>query len=94
MLNFTRKCGRLCDYQALQKRLKTKNQNRIVLLTLENKGAVPIGNESIFSEEKTIGIKTYCVFGDRIGRPIALGYINRTVKQNEPIQVNIAEKLF
>ena len=47
----------------------------MVSLVLENVDAVPLGDEPIMCDGQVVGRATSAAFGHRIGRPVALGYV-------------------
>jgi 4-methylaminobutanoate oxidase (formaldehyde-forming) len=48
---------------------------RMVTLTLDDPDAVPLGNEPVLLEGTIVGQTTSAAFGYRIGRPLALAYV-------------------
>ena len=49
---------------------------RLMSLVLENTLAVPLGDEPILLAGRVVGRATSAAFGYRIGRPVALGYVD------------------
>ena len=61
---------------------KNKIKNRIILIKLDEKDTIPLGNEPIYFNKEIVGKTTSASFGYRIGAPLALGDI---FKKNEEI---------
>lgn len=79
---------------ALQKRVQEGATSRVVSLTLEDETAVPLGHEPIYLGEQIIGQTTSTAFGYRIGKPVALGYVNIPDPDGVVVELDIARTLF
>ena len=90
----TRKTGGFIGFEAMQTRRAAGGGPRVVSLVLEDAGAVPLGHEPIMLDGTIIGQTTSCAFGHRIGKPVALGHIDRPVEGVMRVQVDIARVLF
>ncbi len=63
---------------------------RMVSVILEDTGAIPLGNEPVYLDGDIVGQTTSAAFGYRIGKPVALAYVNTSlIAQPEGIQVEI-----
>ena len=71
-------------------------ENRIVSIVLEDRTAVPLGNEPVLFEDRIVGKSTSAAFGFRVGAPVALADITeRSVRrEGARVAVNIAGALF
>ncbi|MDH3593676.1 MAG: FAD-dependent oxidoreductase, partial [Rhodospirillales bacterium] len=50
-------------------------ERRLVVLTLEDPEALPLGDEPILHERRIVGQVTSAAFGHSLGRAVALGYV-------------------
>jgi len=90
----TRKSGGFIGFDAMQARAAAGAGPRVVSLVLDDETAVPIGHEPIMLDGAIIGQTTSCAFGYRIGKPVALGHIDRTITDVTRVQIDIARTLF
>lgn len=75
---------------ALLKMKETAVSSRMVTIILEDTQAIPLGNEPIYLNGEIVGKTTSAAFGYRIGKPVALAYINTSISDNlEGIQLEI-----
>jgi 4-methylaminobutanoate oxidase (formaldehyde-forming) len=70
-------------------------------LVLDNRDAVPMGSEPVYSHDEIIGKSTFAAFGYRVGKPVALVAItNHEIitalqqRQTIPAALDIAGKRF
>ena len=61
------------------------------MIKLDDKGAIPLGNEPIYFNNEIVGKTTSASFGYRIGAPLALGDIFKKNEEilNEGVRVSI-----
>lgn len=68
-------------------------KSRVITLVLEDENAVPIGHEPIYLKGDIIGRTTSTAFGYRIGKPIALGYVNIEAPDGAEVELDIARQM-
>jgi len=90
----TRKSGGFIGFEALQERLANGAHPQIVSLTFDNENAVPIGHEPIYLDNEVIGQTTSCAFGHRVGKPVALAHVSKTLENGQQVHVDIARTRF
>ncbi len=80
---------------ALQSRLEVGSECRIVSIVLDNKQAVPLGNEPILSEGEIVGKSTLAAFGFRVGAPVVLADVQspQVRTENARVEINIAGEM-
>ena len=61
---------------------------------LDDAEAVPLGNEPIYCGDRIFGQTTSAAFGYRVGKPVALGYVEAPVTDGQPAEIDIARNLF
>jgi 4-methylaminobutanoate oxidase (formaldehyde-forming) len=61
--------------EALLAQRETGVERRLVVLTLEDPEALPLGDEPILHDGRIVGQVTSAAFGHSLGRAIALGYV-------------------
>jgi 4-methylaminobutanoate oxidase (formaldehyde-forming) len=67
----------------------------MVTLLLDDPDAVPLGNEPVTLDGKIVGQTTSAAYGYRIGRPLALAYVEAAHAQNgRRLAVDIAGASF
>ena len=93
LLAMTRKSGGFIGFDALEAR-REAGACRLVSLVFDEETAIPLGHEPIFSGDDIIGQTTSCAFGYRIGRPVALGFLNRPAGDVKRVKVDIARMSF
>ena len=54
-------------------------RRRLASLLLDDAQAVPLGDEPLYAGENVVGQVTSAAFGHRVGRPVALGYVDGTL---------------
>ncbi len=80
---------------ALVKRRQAGPKQRMATIILDDPGAVPLGHEPVYLEGEVIGQTTSAAFGYRIGRPIALGYLEaEAAREGQAVTVDIGRALF
>lgn len=89
-----RKAGGFTGFEALEARRAKGAVNGVISLTLDDVEAHPLGHEPIYFDGALIGQTTTCAFGHRVGRPVALAHVGRTLASGARVQVDIARKLF
>ena len=62
--------------EALAKRLEAPRARQMASILLDDPEAAPLGDEPIYLGAEIIGQTTSAAFGYRVGRPVALGYLN------------------
>jgi len=79
---------------ALLKRMDEGARSRVVTLVLEDESAVPLGHEPIYLGGKIVGHTTSAAFGYRIGKPVALGYVDIDSPDGKEVELDIARQMF
>jgi 4-methylaminobutanoate oxidase (formaldehyde-forming) len=64
---------------AVLARRRAGPQRRLVSLLLDDPQAVPLGDEPLLHEDRVVGQATSAAFGHRVGRAVALGYVDSAV---------------
>ncbi len=90
----TRKSGGFVGAGVLAQQKANGAQSRVISLLIEDETAVPLGHEPIYQGDTIIGQTTSTAFGFRVGRPVALGLVNRFVDSETEVRVDIAGKMF
>ncbi len=63
----------------------------MVSIILEDPNAVPLGNEPVYLDGRIVGKTTSAAFGYRVGKPVALAYINGPLAQEgADVEIDIA----
>jgi 4-methylaminobutanoate oxidase (formaldehyde-forming) len=76
--------------EALLRRRDEGLWERLVTILLDDPGATPLGNEPVALEGALFGKTTSAAFGHRIGRPLALAYVDtRMAGELEGIRVEV-----
>ena len=82
---------------ALARRRESGIASRLASIVLDAERAAPLGNEPVCLGDRIVGKTTSAAFGYRLGRPIALAYLQiADVGEIEHLQihVDIARELF
>ncbi|MEM6676948.1 MAG: glycine cleavage T C-terminal barrel domain-containing protein, partial [Pseudomonadota bacterium] len=90
----TRRCGGFTGAEGLAARRDAGAPNRLVSLSFEDDGAVPIGHEPLCIDGQIVGQTTSCAYGYRIGRPIALALTRGGLETGTRVEVDLAGTLF
>lgn len=88
-----RKAGGFTGFEAMKKQRDRGSINHLMSLMFDDVNVVPLGHEPIYLNKQIIGQTTSCAFGYRVGKPIALGYLETLVENNTKVTINIAGKL-
>lgn len=94
LLCMARKSGGFIGAEVLAERLENGAIPGIISIKMDDEYAVPLGHEPIYLDGKIIGQTTSCAFGFRIGKPVALGYVDTPVASGTPVQLDIARQLY
>ncbi len=94
MLGLTAKNKDFIGKEAMLARAAQGPKSRVVTLVLDDENAVPIGNEPIYLNGDIIGHTTSTAFGYRIGKPIALGYVDIDDPNGVEVELDIAREMF
>lgn len=81
---------------ALLERRDQRVASQMVTIVLDDQATTPLGNEPVYIDGEIVGQTTSAAFGYRIGRPLALGYLNRAVfemLEGARVEVDIARTL-
>lgn len=83
--------------EALLRRREAGIRTTMVSIRLDDRAAVPLGNEPVYRDGRLVGQTTSAAFGYRIGRPIALAYV--ATQAFEPVdgaavEVDIGRRMF
>ncbi len=80
---------------ALEARRQAGPKLRMATIVLDDPEAVPLGHEPVYLDGAVIGQTTSAAFGYRIGRPVALGYLEaEAAREGQAVTVDIARTLF
>ena len=79
---------------ALLRRRSDGISRRMATLILEDRAAVPLGDEPVHCDGRIVGQATSASFGYRIGRPLALGYVDAGIAEKATVALDIAGTLF
>jgi len=82
---------------ALLRRRDAGPKSILVTILLADRDAVPLGNEPVYARGRIVGHTTSAAFGYRIGRPLALAYVETGAFEEidgAGVQVDIAGRLF
>ena len=90
----TRKKGGFIGAGALAERRANGVKPNVISLRFDDETAVPLGHEPIYLDGKIIGQTSSCAFGYRVGKPIALGHVERPIEDCSRVKVDIARDLF
>jgi 4-methylaminobutanoate oxidase (formaldehyde-forming) len=74
---------------ALSKRRDEGGENRLVSILLEDREAVPLGNEPVYFDGQIAGKTTSAAFGYRVGRPVALADLKLSAARADGALVDI-----
>ena len=66
----------------------------LVTIIIDDETAVPLGHEPIYAGEKIVGHTTTACFGYRVGKPLALGYVNVDDTVGAEVEIDIAGERF
>lgn len=82
--------------RALEERLESGARNRFISVILDNAAAIPIGDEPVIYQGKSIGKTTSATFGYRINSPVAISKLNEGIElpDGTSVEVNVAGVLF
>lgn len=79
--------------EALAGRRKTARRGLMTAI-LEDESAVPLGHEPIYAGDRIVGHTTTAAFGYRIGKPLALGYVDLEDADGTAVEIDIAGTRF
>ena len=97
LLAMTRKGGGFIGCEALRVRQGDGGRQKLVSLVFDDVQAVPLGHEPICvggRDGRIVGQTTSCAFGFRVGRPVALGYVQADLADGAVVYVDIAREHF
>ena len=81
--------------EALLKCRERGPASRLVTLLLDDRNAVPLGNEPVVLDGRIVGQTTSAAYGYRIGRPLALAYVAAELaRDGQSLAVDIAGTSF
>ena len=70
-------------------------KSRVVSLVLQQRDAVPLGNEPVLLNGEIVGKTTSAAFGYRIDRPVALAIVdNDAIAESTTVQIDIARQRY
>ncbi len=78
---------------ALRQRLEEPRKRQMATVLLEDQDAVPLGDEPIYLGGEIAGQTTSAAYGYRIGRPVALGYLDagaHELKSGQKVEIDIS----
>jgi 4-methylaminobutanoate oxidase (formaldehyde-forming) len=65
--------------------------SRMVSILLDDADAVPHGSEPVWWSGRIVGLATSAAFGYRVGRPVALGYVETAAAtEGQRVEIDIA----
>ena len=77
--------------EALLRKGERGPASRLLSVVLQDQAAVPLGNEPLLGDGRIIGKTTSAAFGYRIGRPVALAFVERaSAVEGAPVELQIA----
>jgi 4-methylaminobutanoate oxidase (formaldehyde-forming) len=63
----------------------------LLSVVLQDQAAVPLGNEPLLRDGRIVGKTTSAAFGYRVGRPVALAFVERaSAEEGAPVELQIA----
>lgn len=68
-------------------------KSRMVSIVLDDFDAMPLGNEPVYCNGRIVGKTTSAAFGYRVGKPIALAYLEG-IGDQASVEIDIARNLF
>jgi 4-methylaminobutanoate oxidase (formaldehyde-forming) len=83
--------------RAVEARCGSGPSRRLVSLLLDDPQAVPLGDEPLLRGDRVVGQATSAAFGHRVGRPVALGYVESALLAAESapvVSLDIAGRLY
>lgn len=83
--------------EALLRRREAAPRRAMVSILLDDPAAVPLGNEPVLHDGRIIGQTTSAAFGYRIGRAVALAYVETQAfdgLEGAAVEVDIARRMF
>ena len=89
----TRRSGGFIGFKALEQHRAKGARSSVVSLTFEDRKAVPLGHEPIYSDGKIVGQTTTCAYGFRVNAPIALAHA-KNLSDGQLVHVDIARQMF
>ncbi len=94
MLGLAAKNKDFIGKDAMLARAAEAPKSRVITLVLDDENAVPIGHEPIYLNGNIIGHTTSTAFGYRIGKPIALGYVDIEDPDGVEVELDLAREMF
>ncbi len=82
---------------ALLKIKETPIKSKMAAIILDDIDAVPLGNEPVYFNRVIVGKTTSAAFGYRVGKPIALAYIDTEISdqlEGVQLEIDIARNLY
>jgi 4-methylaminobutanoate oxidase (formaldehyde-forming) len=77
--------------EALLRKGERGPASRLLSVVLQDREVFPLGNEPLLGDGRIIGKTTSAAFGYRIGRPVALAFVERTsAEEGAPVELQIA----
>jgi len=80
--------------EALLRRRDAGANSRVATILLDDTRAVPLGNEPVYAGGRIVGKTTSAGFGYRIGRPLALAHLDAAIGEGDPVEVDIARRMW
>ncbi len=91
-----KKTGNFIGADAVMRARKDGSQSRLMTIILEDENAVPLGDEPVYAAGQLVGQATSAAFGYRVGRPIALAYLDTALlpePENARVELDIAGEI-
>ncbi|HSF95247.1 MAG TPA: glycine cleavage T C-terminal barrel domain-containing protein, partial [Thermohalobaculum sp.] len=86
--------SRFIGREALLRRRDAALKSRVATVVFDDTQPVPLGSEPVYAEGWIVGKTTSAGFGYRIGKPVALVYLDAGVGEGDPVEVDIARRFW
>lgn len=89
-----KKNGDFIGRAALEEFHEAGVKDRLATVVLDDEAAVPLGDEPVYADDTLVGQATSAAFGYRVGRPLALAYLNIGIGEGATVELDIAGERF
>jgi 4-methylaminobutanoate oxidase (formaldehyde-forming) len=84
--------------EALLRRRDKGVESRVATILLDDAQAVPLGNEPVYASDmaggRIVGKTTSAAFGYRIGKPVALAFLDAAIGEGDLVEIDIARHMW
>jgi glycine cleavage system aminomethyltransferase T len=84
--------------EALLRRRDKGIESRVATILLDDTQAVPLGSEPVYANDmpggRIVGKTTSAAFGYRIGKPVALAFLNAAIGEGDLVEIDIARHMW